>query len=69
MNEYDFRMSELDVDIVETTTQTSDDESDLPAFFDVRLKWGNMCNFFARIGNQGRCKSGWVSKQLTEINL
>lgn len=68
MNEHDFRLSEFDADIKETTTQTADDEPDLPAFFDVRLKWGKMCEFLGRIGNQGRCKSGWVSKQLGNRN-
>lgn len=67
ISEYDFPMAELDTDINETTIETTDDESDLPAFFDVRLKWGNICEALSRIGNQGRCKSGWVSAKLKEI--
>lgn len=61
IDQYDFPMSEIDGNVNETTTQTLNDEPVLPAFFDARLKWGEMCRTLSRIGNQGRCKSGWVS--------
>lgn len=50
------------VDDMKKNRNVSDLEDDrLPAFFDARVKWGNICPLIGDVSNQGTCKSGWVS--------